>query len=311
MESFGQIPQTPFTAYNVDATKCTRIEHQQSQIYIPKYAFMLKENLYEGIAQIHYRQFTDALDIVINHIPMQYVTPHGEGTLESAGMFEIYATSLAGDTLQFTKGKEITVRLYNTWNQKGMESFYFTREGWQKNTLFQSSPSAMHVIPNEDDQLWDDDIWTYDRNESDITTSSTPIAISYESIQDRNFKTLNIDKFGLYNFDKLADEESIPIYADFIVNTSKGLLNTTVYVIYTNMNSVYNYTPGTTQPLLILKGQPFTMVSFASDGSIAKVDDNFLENKDFTIYRDKKLVFPMTKIAKKVDSKEELAQAIQ
>lgn len=308
---YAQIPKTSFTEYSIDAKQCSVLEHQQSRIYIPNYSFMLNGKLYDGMVQIYYRQYTDALDIMINHLPMQYVTPHGEGTLESAGMFEIYAMSSSGDTLQFVQGKEITVRLYSTWNQKGMESFYLTDEGWQKNTLFNSSPSAKNIVPDNDNQLWDDDIWNNSWFENDIAISSSPVPINYETIQDRNFKTLNIDKFGMYNFDKLAEEESIPIYADFKVKTSKELLQTTVYVIYKDMNSVYYYTPGNDQPLLILKGQPFSIVSFANDGSIAKVDDSFIENKDFTIYSGKKLIFPMAKISQKIDTKEDLAQIIK
>ncbi len=307
----AQIPKTTFSTYSVDATQCTVLAHEQSRIYIPKYCFSLKGKAYEGMVNIYYRQFTDALDIVINALPMQYATPQGEKTLESAGMFELYALATSGDTLQFLPNKNIMVRLYSPWDKKGMESFYLSPSGWQKNTLFASSPSANISTPDDERQLWDDDIWRNYGNDEDISTANTtPVAINYESITDRNFKTLNIDKFGMYNFDKIADEESIPIYANFKVNTSKNFLSTMVYVIYNHLNTVFYYVPGNNDPLLLLKNQPFSIVSFANDGSIAKVEDSFLLGKDFSAYSGKEITFPMTKISQKIDTKEELAQIL-
>lgn len=307
----AQIPPTPFAKYDVDASECTVLHHEQTSIYIPQYSFLLKGKTYEGTAHVYYRQFMDALDILINNISMNYTTEHGTALLESAGMFEIYVLSNTGDTLEMNTSKHITVRMNNNCDKKGMESYYLADNQWRKNALFEGTPSSGTVVPSDDTKLWDDDIWNNNWNEDETNIVNRNFALTYEAITDRNFKTLNIDKFGMYNLDKIVEDESIPIYADFSIKSSKTKITTTIYVIYEDLNTIYYYHPDAKNPLLLLKNHPFTIVAFANEGTIAKVDDGFIQNIDFLQYKNKTLTFPMTKIAQKVSSKDELSQIIK
>lgn len=93
-----------------------------SIIKIPKNAFKdEKGNQVSGKVDIRYREFRDAIDMLVSGIPMQYDSVGPKSQLESAGMFEIQGVQ-NGKTIALTK--DIVVEMAST-NFAGNFNQYF------------------------------------------------------------------------------------------------------------------------------------------------------------------------------------------
>ena len=83
------------TAYTIDTQKDTVLTHKTgSKINIPKNAFLDSEgNIVKGKVDVSYREFSNAFEIYLGGIPMQYDSAGTNMVFETAGMLEIKATS--------------------------------------------------------------------------------------------------------------------------------------------------------------------------------------------------------------------------
>jgi len=83
-----------YTNYSIDAQKDTVLLYKTgSKITIPKNAFLDSEGkVIKGKVDIQYREFSNAFDIYLGGIPMQYDSDGTAQVFETAGMFEIKAT---------------------------------------------------------------------------------------------------------------------------------------------------------------------------------------------------------------------------
>ena len=84
-----------YASYSVDTQKDTVLMYKTgSKINIPKNAFIDSEgNIVNGKVDIEYREFSNAFDIYLGGIPMQYDSDGTNMVFETAGMLEIKATS--------------------------------------------------------------------------------------------------------------------------------------------------------------------------------------------------------------------------
>ena len=83
------------TYYSVNSKNDTSLNYESgSKISIPKNAFLdEKGNLIDGKVKIEYREFSNAFDIYLGGIPMEFDSAGESMVFETAGMFEINATS--------------------------------------------------------------------------------------------------------------------------------------------------------------------------------------------------------------------------
>jgi hypothetical protein len=313
--SFAKIPvaETPFSEYQFPSSQCRIIEHQQSRIFVPAYCFYQDGQVYNGEVTLQYREFLDQLDIIINQVPMGYASAGEQHTLESGGMFELFAYSTDGKPLTFAPEKKIVVQLATRFpDTKGLETFYLNRNtgNWEKQTSFQANPVSNNAIPNNNDSLWEDANWNYNyyiEGDLGFMTQATTSGVNVEEIRDRSFKTLQVDQMGIYNCDRVLDEETVPVLASFMIEQSKSPVTNYVYVVYKNKNSLFYYYPDKEITLKLLPDEPVAMFIFGNDGTIASVDPLFLDSFDVSAHANKKVVFNMKKLSKKPLDKSELA----
>ena len=123
------IPETPFTTYEFEAKECRVIQHNKSRIFVQPYTFYLDGKVYDGLVNLKYREFTDQLDIILNHIPMDYVENGKRHILESGGMFELMAYG-NGKLLSFAPHKKVQVQLASKFEVNGGETFVHRLVKW-------------------------------------------------------------------------------------------------------------------------------------------------------------------------------------
>ena len=84
-----------YTSYSIDSQEDTVLMYKTgSKINIPKNAFLDSEgNIVNGKIDIEYREFSNAFDIYLGGIPMQFDSAGTNMVFETAGMLEINATS--------------------------------------------------------------------------------------------------------------------------------------------------------------------------------------------------------------------------
>ena len=314
----SSIPETSFTEYQFDAKECKVIKHHQSRIFVQPYSFYLDGKLYEGEVTLKYREFTDQLDIIVNNIPMNYNENDKRHLLESAGMFELYAYG-NGKQLTFAPNKKIQVQLATQFNMTGGETFILDKinKVWNKNTSFGNLSEANDVINDNKSELWSDNFWqnnaedNFMLNDTDglvkVTTTGQPFQ-SFEEMRNQTFKTMNVDKMEMYNCDRILNEETTAIIADFNLIGYKEKLTSEIFVVYKKRNAVITYYPAQfTADFKLLPNEDFTIFSFANDGKIAVLDNDF--TKTFSVINNagKKVVFPMKVYPKSPNTKKELA----
>jgi hypothetical protein len=83
------------TVYNINNDKDTILTYSSgSKIIIPKYAFLDSSGSpIKAVVNVTYREFSNALDVYLNGIPMDYDSAGTEQVFETAGMIEIDAFS--------------------------------------------------------------------------------------------------------------------------------------------------------------------------------------------------------------------------
>ena len=313
------IPETPFTEYKFDAKECKVIQHHQSRIFVQPYTFYLDGKLYEGQVNLKYREFVDQLDIVINKIPMNYSENDKQHVLESGGMFELMAYG-NGKLLSFAPNKKIHVQLASKFDVTGGETFILNKQtkNWEKATPFGKLAEANQKSTDNKQDLWGDNVWQDGQWNDEIADTNGNILrvstvngntqLSYEELRNQSFKTLNVDQMSMYNCDKILNEETVPIVADFKLDGYNQKLNSQIFVVYKNRNAVLSYYPNQfASDFKLLPNEDFTIFTFALDGKIAVLEKSFLTNFDTRLSKNKKVVFPMKVYAKLPKTKDELA----
>lgn len=326
----NSIPETPFTEYKFKSDECKFIQHNQSRIFIQPYTFYLDGKLYSGVVNLKYREFVDQLDIIVNKIPMNYNENNKQHILESAGMFELLAYG-NGKLLSYAPNKKIQVQLATKFDMIGGETFVLDKQNkvWNKDTPFGNLKQANEILSDKKQDLWNDNLWQNINNNEDVffangsrdtvsvvdpTTGIITLQI-LESVNNNNeirnqaFKTLNVDKMEIYNCDRIMNEQTIPIIADFSLQGFKEKITSPIFVVYKNRNAVISYYPEQfATDFKLLPNEDFTIFTFAKDGKIAVLDNSFTSTFDVKLNANKKVVFPMKVFEKSPNTKKELAQ---
>lgn len=114
----------PFETYTFQAEQGTKVAYKTgTQIEIPANALLDEKNKpVKGKVTLSYREFHDALDVLVSGIPMQYDSAGTKQSLQTAGMFDIRA-SQEGKNLRLAKGKEMHVRMAS-WQPDADYNFY-------------------------------------------------------------------------------------------------------------------------------------------------------------------------------------------
>lgn len=312
--AWGKVPvaETPFTTYRFPSDQCRIIDHDLSRIFVPADCFYLDGKRYAGEVALDYREFLDQLDIVINNIPMAFDAAGEQHTLESGGMFELNAYASDGRLLHFAPSKKAVVQLATRFpDSKGMETFYLDKASgnWVKQTPFNNNPASNKPVPDMTASLWEDANWNYNYAiDGDlIFQAASTSGVNVEEIRDRNFRTLQVDQMGIYNCDRVLDEETVPVLATFRVEQAKTPVTNFVYVVYKNKNSLFYYYPDKQMTLKLLPDEPVAMFIFGNDGTIATVDPDFLSAFDVKAHANKQVTFNLKKLPKQPMDKAELA----
>jgi len=313
----NNIPETPFTDYKFDAKQCRFIQHNKSRIFVPAYTFYLDGKLYEGEVNLKYREFTDQLDIVLNKIPMNYNANDKHHVLESAGMFELYAYG-NGRQLSFAPDKKVQVQLATKFDMVGGETYVLDKQNnvWNKKTMFGNLPESNDILSDNKRDLWKDELWLNNDGYNELVNDTGGIVRiltangqpTYEEIRNQSFKTMNVDKMDMYNCDRILNEQTIPLIADFSLQGYKEKLNSEIFVVYKNRNAVITYYPSQfATDFKLLPNEDFTIFTFSKDGKLAVLDAKFTSTFDAKLNANKKVVFPMKVYAKSPNTKQELA----
>lgn len=118
----------PFETYTFEAEKGAKIAYKTgTQIEIPANALTDEAGKpIKGEVKLAYREFHDALDVLVSGIPMQYDSAGTRQSLQTAGMFDIRA-SQADKPLKLAQDKKAKIRMAS-WQPDQDYNFYSLNE---------------------------------------------------------------------------------------------------------------------------------------------------------------------------------------
>ena len=319
-----------------------------SRIIVPPNCFNLNGVPYSGPVKISFKEYKDQVDFILGGLTLRYEINGKLKSLQSGGMFEIIITTAdkKSKSLTYSPNKKVTVKFAvdPKFDVAGLEPFYFDNKTgkWIKTTRFGQTKEGNTIVSDKPADLWQDDprllefnsqqnddlpgdadcytISIPDRQNPDIFIDTVicpnpgnPLDNRYNSyLSDQAFKTMQIDQMGLYNFDKIFNEEnSIPMFVKLKTKDGKSLdLTGKLYVVYKNSNSViyYNKTDLDSSFSLIPRND-IKIFTLNEDGSIYKVPDSFWNGVEVRLLRDKTLTLTFDKLKLATVSKEEFAAA--
>lgn len=261
-----------FTRYRVSTKSCTKIVHSSgSLIFIPENAFALNASNSVDSIDIYYREILSPLDMFIHDIPMTYNLIGQTVYLESNGMFEIWGKSKQ-DTISVHEDKSIEVRLAMSESlaDKHMEGYRYDKVTRQWVSYANQLGNAR--IDNTDDDLWgsaplQNEIFLEEEWEGDSAWARS------DSIRRVAFQVMEIFDFGLFNYDKVIEQEIfVRIQANFINKANQQPLKTTVYIVYDELNSVFYYPPDKwANDFSIIQNKSYKLFSINTEGKIARL----------------------------------------
>jgi hypothetical protein len=298
-----------------------------SRIKVPANCFLLNGKPYQGEVMIAFKEYKDQVDFILGNLNLRYQVNGKSATLQSGGMFEFLATTNTQPALPltFATPKKVTIKFAvdSRFNVPGLEPYFFDSNSgnWVKNTRYGQSfnrrvtddPSSLWqeevILPpsNRDPEMDGDllDCYTIqiiDRNDpfkmidSLICTQNNPLDNRYDNYLSKEaYKTMQIDQMGLYNYDKIFDEENtIPMFVNLITKDGKPFeLTNKLYVVYKTTNTVIYYTQAElADKFSLLPRTDIKIFCYGEDGSISKVPDSFWKGFDAKKYRGKTLELP-------------------
>jgi hypothetical protein len=323
--ALAKIEETPFTEYTYNAKTCQGIRHGSgSEIFIPENAFVLKKDgkVCDGKIIVKYREFHSQADMIAANIPMDFMQGKQKHQLESGGMFQVLA-ECNGQELELAKGKQIQVRFASRNDLEYLDAFYFDpKKGWQ---LLNTPITDFSVREgNNNSDLWGKaPQWTTEgginisrqiievqANPDDPYSTYDSVIISVSGRMPGIFKGTNIDKMGLYNYDRILNEEgSVPFAADFKIKGTGEKITTTVFVTYTAINSVIYYPPGDwEEKFALLPGKDVKIFTMLKDGTVAVFPQNEIEKLNLQNLKDGQYTFELEIVKGVPQTKQQLAQ---
>jgi hypothetical protein len=263
-------------------------------------------------------------------------------------MFEIDIKSKdkSAKLLELAPNKKITVKfaIDPKFDVAGLEPFYFdpATKKWVKTTRYGNTKEGNEIVSDNSNDLWQDDpkivkfqdaqqfydgdqeggcyIISIARDPSDpYSTIDTmicppeynPLDSKYANyLSDQAFKTMQIDKMGLYNYDKIFNEENnVPMFVNLTTKGGKSFdLKGKMYVVYKISNSViYYYKDDLASKFSLLPRTDISIFIYSEDGTISRVPDSFWNNFDAKRLKGKTINLPFETIKLATLTKDEFA----
>lgn len=316
-----------------------------SRIIVPAYCFTQNGKIYTGKLKIKFKEYKDQADFILGGLDLRYDINGKFSYLQSGGMFEIYITTnnKIAKELDFATNKKVIVKfaIDPDFDVAGLEPFYFDRktEKWIKQTRFGIDERSNIPVNDNNSELWQDDPRIISNNDggnyfdgdndcyyisvADINNPGNFVDSlicpgtysildnSYNQyLCDQAFKTMQIDKMGLFNYDKIFDEyKTIPLFVNLKTKDGKKLeISDRLFVVYKNSNSViYYYKHEIDSNFKLIPRNDIVIFIYGSDGTIYKVPDSFWKNIDLRIMRGKTIDLVFEKLKLATISKEQFA----
>jgi hypothetical protein len=292
---------TPFAVYKIPAKDCVGVQHVSgSRIFIPQAAFNVSD--FKGVdsLDLYYREFLNPLDFFTNQLDLHYK----DGFLESGGMFELFV-KYDGELVPLQAGKEIRVEMIKENEIPVLDEFYYdeTSQGWDRTTQFSdtelegfdySNPSATDTViifdPLSQETMW---------------------LISQTGLDQDLFQTMNIDNYGLYNYDIILEEDgAVPLIASFSFNNQIIKDNVFFYVVYKDLNTLIYYSPyDLANNFRILPDKEFKIFTVSKDGNLLSWEKP--QDFDLQKVKNQNYTFSLSLKAEALNSKENLAAALK
>ena len=315
-----------------------------SRIIVPANCFWLDGKTYAGPLTIAFKEYKDQADFILGGLNLRYEVNGKLNTLQSGGMFEIDIKTESFKTLSFAPKKTVIVKfsIDPRFDVAGLEPFYFdpATKRWVKNTRFGKVAESNKPVSDNQSDLWQDDplVAQFNRdpewNGDDVDCYTIQVADSknpnrmvdtlicpqgynpldsrYNSyLSDQAFKTMQIDQMGLYNYDKIFnDENNVPMFVKLKTKDGKPFeLTDRLYVVYKVTNSVIYYNKEElVEKFTLLPRNDIKIFVYNADGTISRVPDSFWKNFDARLMRGKTIELPFETLKLARLTKEEFAK---
>lgn len=343
---FSQKPEWQY--FSMNGNECqTFITKGNSRIMVPPYCFLSDGKPYIGPLTIAFKEYKDQVDFILGGLSLRYEINGSLKTLQSGGMFEIdiKLKDKSAKVLEIASTKKVTVKfaIDPKFDVAGLEPFYFdpATKKWVKTTRFGSAKEGNDNVPDNTNDLWQDDPKSVkfqdieQRNDNDqdggcyfvsMRRNSDPNSV-YDSmicppdynpldskyadyLSNQAFKTMQIDKMGLYNYDKIFNEEdNVLMFVNLTGKGGKPLdLKGKMYVVYKLSNSViYYYKDDLATKFSLLPRTDISIFIFNEDGTVSRVPDYFWKNFDAKRMKNKTINLPFEDIKLVTLTKDEFA----
>lgn len=350
ISSFVSFSQTlDWQYFKMNGNECRIfITKGNSRIIVPANCFWLDGKPYAGPLTIAFKEYKDQADFILAGLSLRYEVNGKLNTLQSGGMFEIDIKTESAEALSFAPKKTVTVKfaIDPRFDVAGLEPYFFdpVTKNWVKNTRFGKTKESNQPISDNSSDLWQDDplvaqfnrdpemngdnvdggcytIQVADRRNpgSSETIDSlicpqgyNPLDYRYNNyLSDQAFKTMQIDQMGLYNYDKIFnDENNVPMFVKLKTKDGKPFeLTDRLYVVYKVSNSVIYYTKEElAEKFSLLPRNDIKIFVYNADGTISKVPDSFWKNFDAKLMRGKTIELPLETLKLARLTKDEFAK---
>jgi len=179
-------PEIDRKKYTIDAQKSQTLLYQSGTVIkIPDNAFIDHNGMpVKGNVNIHYREFSDIIDVLANGLTMKYDSGGAQHNFQTAGMFEIFA-SKGEQEVFLAQGKQIefdyaTIDTSSGFNLYNMDS----QNNWVYNTPLQNDVRIVEPNPNPAYRLYNtilkkDYSFFDDRYKDSIYARTSKIPLTY------------------------------------------------------------------------------------------------------------------------------------
>jgi hypothetical protein len=253
--------QLPFERYKVPPT-CNQITtNSGSNIFIEDGALIAKNDSVEII----YREFTTTVDMILHQINMHtsFGTDHLQ--LESSGMFEIYVLD-GEDTLMLQPGKRINVQMaINELMPRNTQGYRYNQQtkSWD---LYR--PEVRDLSFRDDNELW---------GSSEVNNEEIGFEEGFDfdggfgvndPVRQEIFQSMEIADFGLFNYDKILGGVEYQYLSAGFSSDKKEKIESTIYVVYEGINSVFYFPKYTWDKFFLIKGKAYKLFTIVDENQV-------------------------------------------
>jgi hypothetical protein len=303
--------QVPENTYRIDPQKenVVKVGKRGTTLHIAPNSLVDKNGQpYTGEVNLHYKEFSNSSEMAFSGINMWYKNSTDELRFNSAGMFEVKATTNNGEEIYVGKDKSIGVDFRLVKNNPGTDFYRLDEKNnkWTKVsglTRQRDSLQTADVIPI----YWYVDgrkLVKTDNNMQNLGQIYVDAGHSYPSI----VQGLSINRFGIYNCDqvyRLANK--IEVTAKYMdASTSKELKDLQVLsLIDLNFNGAFSFNPN--QFTCDSKSRNVLLL-FTTSGNLYYLSEEAFRSKN--LESSGEVTFKMTNVSAKVKSTEDLQKLL-